>query len=86
MTEFNCGRSEVFWHTVTPGRLAVVWRGGEDPHSPPLLVCWNTAVLQVRGENKESAVRIETGHVSPDEARMGEGSRGASARQDACHS
>lgn len=26
-------------------------------------------MLQVRGENKEAAVRIETGHVPPDEAR-----------------
>lgn len=33
------------------------------PRRPPLLVCWNTAVLQVRGENKEAVVRIETGHV-----------------------
>lgn len=64
------------------------WCGEEEriPHSPPLLVCWNTAVLQVRGENKEAAVRIETGHVAPDEARTGEGWRGASARQDACPS
>lgn len=32
MAEFNCGCSKaVFWHTVTPGWLAVARRGGEDP-------------------------------------------------------
>lgn len=48
-------------------------RRGSPTVCPPLLVCWNTAVLQVRGENKEAVVRIETGHVPPDEARIGVG-------------
>lgn len=59
------------------------WRGEEEriPHSPPLLVCWNAAALQVRGENKEAAVRIETGHVPPDEVRtVGVGGDGGELR------
>lgn len=45
----------------------------------------------MRGENKEAVVRIETGHVPPDEVRtvVGVGGgrwRGASALQDICHS
>lgn len=66
----------VSWFSGTWSHLGgLQWHGEEEriPHSLSLLVCWNTAMLQVRGENKEAVVRIETGHVLPDEARTGWG-------------
>lgn len=87
MTEFNSGCSEaVFWHRVTPGWLA---RRGEEervPHSPSAVIGMleHCSVTTERREQGEAVVRIETGHVPPDETRMGVGwegwGRSASAR------
>lgn len=69
----------VFWHTVTPGRLAVAQQGGEDP--PQSAVIGMQEHCTVTSERREQGGCGETGRVPPDKAKTwgSKGGRGGEA-------